>query len=153
MTARGFAAPFALVRLAQVMTGLLLGFAALAKLGDLAGLALEVHNFQLVPGATENLVAIVVPWIELLAALALVTGLHARGGAAVAAALLVVFTLAVAIALARGLDFECGCFGTASASRIGVAKLLQNLGMLALAIVGALPAAHTAHAVPIVEAP
>ena len=47
-------------------------------------------------------------------------------------------TLAVLAALLRGLDIECGCFGTADASRVGVVKVLENFGMLALAVLASL---------------
>jgi uncharacterized membrane protein YphA (DoxX/SURF4 family) len=127
------------VRIAQIVVGVLFVWAALAKLGNLAGFALQVHNFRVVPVALENLIAMTVPWIELVAGLALVTGIRRRAAAVVASTLLAVFTIAVLAALARGLDIECGCFGTSDASRVGVAKVLQNLAMLAAAIVAAAP--------------
>ena len=124
------------VRICQFVLGGLFVWAGLAKLGDPRSFADQVHNFRLVPVALENLVAMTLPWIELLAGLALITRLRARAGAATASILMAVFTLGVAIAFARGLDVECGCFGTADASRVGVLKLLENLGMLALGLVG-----------------
>jgi hypothetical protein len=55
---------------------------------------------------------------------------------------MVVVTAAVAVALARGLDIQCGCFGTASAGRVGIEKLFENLAILSAAAVGTLlPAA------------
>jgi uncharacterized membrane protein YphA (DoxX/SURF4 family) len=123
------------IRAAQCVIGVLMLWAALAKLGDLRSFALQVHNFRILPLALENLVAMTLPWIELLAGLSLVLGTRPRSGAVVAAGLLSVFTVAVGLAILRGLDFECGCFGTADASRVGVVKLAQNLGMLAVAVV------------------
>ncbi len=123
---------------AQILLGLLFLTAALAKIVDVASLAKEVHNFHLVPLWSEHLLAMMVPWIELVAGLALVLGIRPRAGAWVAGALLVAFTIAIVAAMARGLDFACGCFGTADATRIGWAKLAENLGMLALAAVGSL---------------
>ena len=38
----------------------------------------------------------------------------------------------------RGLDIECGCFGTSDASRVGTAKLIENVGLLALAVIASL---------------
>ncbi len=122
-----------LLRALRLALGVLFLVAALAKIGDAASFAREVHNFRLAPLWSENLVAIVLPWIELVAGLALVTGLKARAGAFVALALMAGFTLAVGIAWARGLDFECGCFGKAIASRIGAAKFAQNTGWTLLA--------------------
>jgi uncharacterized membrane protein YphA (DoxX/SURF4 family) len=124
-------------RLAQIAVGGVLAWAALAKLGDPGGLADDVRRFQLLPEHAANLVAIVLPWVELAAAAALLTGLRARGGAVLAVALLATFTVAVGAAIARGLDFRCGCFGTADATRVGWAKLGENLGWLALALLAA----------------
>ena len=47
------------------------------------------------------------------------------------------FTLGVLSAVARGLDFECGCFGTSDASRVGLQKLLANTGMLVVSVLAA----------------
>jgi uncharacterized membrane protein YphA (DoxX/SURF4 family) len=127
----------ATIRTAQVVIGVLLAVAALAKLGDVKAFALQVHNFRILPVALENLVAITLPWIELVAALALMLGVRARSGGYVATALMAVFTVAVVAAVARGLDFECGCFGTADSTRVGGTKIAQNLGMLAVACMSA----------------
>ena len=40
--------------------------------------------------------------------------------------------------LARGLSFDCGCFGKSGAANLGAQKLLENLGMLALGVVASL---------------
>jgi uncharacterized membrane protein YphA (DoxX/SURF4 family) len=119
---------------AQVVLGLLFLAAALAKIVDPASLAKEVHNFHLVPFWSEHLVAITLPWVELVAGLSLVLGIRARAGAWLAGALLVGFTVGVALAMARGLNFECGCFGTAGGTRVGWAKLGENLAMIVLAV-------------------
>jgi uncharacterized membrane protein YphA (DoxX/SURF4 family) len=123
---------------AQVVLGLLFVYAALAKIVDVADLATEVHNFRLVPLWSEHLIAMTLPWIELLAGLALVLGTSPRAGAWVAGALLVVFTAGVIVAMARGLDINCGCFGTSTVTRVGWAKLGENVGMLVLAGLGSL---------------
>ena len=142
-----------LVRAAQVVTGVLFGWAALAKIGDLGAFALQVHNFRLLPIAAENLVAMTLPWIELTAAMALVLGVRPRAGAWVSGVLLAVFTVGVALAMARGLDFECGCFGKASSTRVGWGKLVENLGMLALAAVATLRPARLLESGGAVSAP
>jgi putative oxidoreductase len=123
---------------AQVVLGLLFVYAALGKLVDVTSLAREVHNFHLAPLWSEHLIAMTLPWIELMAGLALVLGVSPRAGAWVAGALLVGFTIGVVAAMARGYNFTCGCFGTANATRIGWAKLVENAGMLALAAIGSL---------------
>lgn len=125
---------------AQIIAGLIFLAAALPKIADLAGFAGSVHNFHLEPlipvGAT-NVFALTIPWVELIAGLALVAGVRPRAGAYVYTALLMVFTIAVVAALGRGLSFECGCFGKAGAGTIGAKKLAENVVMLALGVVAA----------------
>jgi uncharacterized membrane protein YphA (DoxX/SURF4 family) len=121
---------------AQIILGLLFLAASLAKIVDVTSLASQVHNFHLIPLWSEHLVAMTLPWIELMAGLALVLGIRARAGAWVAGALLLAFTFGIVLAMARGLNFECGCFGTADGTRVGWTKLGENLGMLALAALG-----------------
>ena len=126
------------IRVSQILIGALFCVAALAKLGDLPAFAEQIHNFRLLPWGLENLSAILLPWIELVAGLALVLGVRPRSGGAVASALMAAFTLAVLIAMARGLDIECGCFGTGDATRVGLLKVLENSAMLALALLASL---------------
>jgi putative oxidoreductase len=122
--------------IARIAIGLMLLVAGLSKIGAEQTFATQIHHFRLVPLGLENLLAMTLPWIEIAAALAILLGIHPRAGSAVGAALLAVFLVAVAAALARGLDIECGCFGTGDGSRVGLSKLLQNLGLLAIAMVG-----------------
>lgn len=129
-----------LIRLSRIAVGVVFVAAALAKIGDPAAFATQVHHFRLAPLVSENAIAVLLPWVELLAGLALVLGIRARSGAWIAAALMAAFTLAVVSAMARHLDFECGCFGTANATRVGLTKLLENLGLLALSLVASLRA-------------
>jgi uncharacterized membrane protein YphA (DoxX/SURF4 family) len=125
------------VRVCQVVIGALFAWAALAKLGDIPGFARQVHGFRAVPLAMENLVALTLPWIELVAALGLTMGVRARASAIVVLGMLATFTVAILAALARGLDIDCGCFGTADAARVGAVKVMQNAGMLVVAAVAA----------------
>jgi putative oxidoreductase len=133
--ARVVASPV-LIRPCRIALGLVLLAAALAKIGDPAALATQIRHYHMMPAGPENLLAITLPWIELLAGLALVLRFHARPGAWLAVAMMVVFTFAVAQAMARGLNFECGCFGAGDATRVGVKKLLENLALTAVAMVG-----------------
>ena len=123
------------VRSCQVATGIVMLAAGIVKIGDLNAFSSSVHNFRIAPIWSENLVAMTLPWVEVVAGLALVGKWRVRAAASVALGLMVVFTVAVAAAWARGLDFECGCFGKATAGAIGGKKLLENLGLTALALV------------------
>jgi len=136
-----------LVLVAQVAVALVFLVAALAKIGDAATFARQIHYFRLLPPPLENLMAMTLPWVELTAALAIVFRIRPRAGSVVIAGLMGLFVFVVAAALARGLDIECGCFGTADASRVGTTKLLENVGLTALALIASLrPAERVAAA-------
>lgn len=125
------------VRLARVAIGLVFVVAALGKIGDVSAFAGQIVNYRLMPLGSVNLLAITLPWIELLAGLGLVLGVRPRAGAVIVLVLMAIFTVAVGSAWARGLDFECGCFGKASAAVIGARKFAENVGLTALAAIAA----------------
>lgn len=125
-------------RVAQLGAGVIFIASALPKIADLNAFAGSIHNFHMepvIPTAFISVLAMTIPWIELVAGLALVSNFKPRAGAFVYTGLMVVFTVAVAVALARGLSFECGCFGKAGAGAIGAKKIVENLAMIALGIV------------------
>jgi uncharacterized membrane protein YphA (DoxX/SURF4 family) len=130
-----FANPI-LIRSCRIVLGALLIVAGLAKIGGPEAFARQIENFDVLPIGSENLLAIVIPWIEVVAGLALMAGVRARSAAWLGLGLMLVFDIAVVQAMARGLDIECGCFGTASATRVGLAKLGENLALTALAALG-----------------
>jgi uncharacterized membrane protein YphA (DoxX/SURF4 family) len=128
-------------RAAQIAAGLIFLAAALPKIADLPGFAASVHNFRLeavIPMAATNLLAMTIPWVELVAGLALVTGVRPRAGAMVYTVLLAVFTIGVMQAMARGLSFDCGCFGKTGSATIGARKLVENLAMMAVGVIAAI---------------
>jgi len=127
-----------LVRAAQLAIALVFLVAALAKIGEAGPFARQIGYYRLLPFGLENLFAITLPWIELVAALALLLRFRPRAGAVVIAGLMGLFVFVVASAVARGIDIECGCFGTADGSRVGTAKLLENVGLLAVAAIASL---------------
>ena len=136
---RGFLGHPTVRRGAQLIAGVIFLAAALPKIADLSAFATSVHNFHLepvVPVALTNILAMTIPWTELVAGLALIAGVRPRAGALVYTGLMVVFTIGVIAAMARGLSFECGCFGKASASTVGAKKLVENLAMLAVGVIG-----------------
>lgn len=117
-----------------VVAGLFL-YAAVGKLLDVQTFAVDVTNYRLLPDVAATFVAVVLPSIEVVIAVALVTGLGGRGAALLAAALLAGFTAGMVQALARGIDLECGCFGRAATATVGGWTIARNVGLTALALV------------------
>jgi uncharacterized membrane protein YphA (DoxX/SURF4 family) len=93
------------------LLGLLLLWAALSKLGNLQEFYGELLSYRLLlPEFLLRLVAITLPWLELLCGLMLVANVFTRPVLAWAAALFIAFSLATGQAWLRGLDISCGCF-------------------------------------------
>jgi len=82
------------------------------KIIDPPDFAKIVYNYKLIPGGLINLVAIYMPWFELVAGLAVITGVGRRGGALGLGLICAVFIAALSYNLYRGHPTICGCFST-----------------------------------------
>ncbi len=96
-----------------------------------------VRAYDVLPAATVEVVAVVLPLLELALGLLLLVGAGTRAAAVLSAVLLVVFVAGVSQAWARGLSIDCGCFGGGGAVDPGrtayVQEILRDTGFLALA--------------------
>lgn len=103
-------------------------YAAVEKIIDPADFARSIENYRLFPAWSVGPLAITLPWLELWAALLLFRENWRRSAALILGIMLTAFMLAVGFNLGRGLDFECGCFG--SGGRRAGTKLLIQDGLL-----------------------
>lgn len=110
------------------------GFAKVTDLGDFRS---AVANYRLLPPALVPAVALSLPFAELTAAVLLVLGILPGIVAAVLAALLLCFAAAIAINLARGRTFDCGCAGSAPRT-INWSHVASNVCLAAVAVALAL---------------
>jgi len=100
----------------RLLLGAFFVYASLDKIWSPAAFAKIVYQWQVVGPVPSNLVAVTLPWIELLAGLLILVGAWRRESALVTALLLVVFLVAAAAVMARGIDVEnCGCVSVAKA--------------------------------------
>jgi putative oxidoreductase len=121
-----------LARAARVLLGALFLWASVTKVPDMAAFAESVANYRIVPPSLVPVVAVAVVGVEILAGVALMLNLWARGAALLLAGLLAVFTVGLASALARGIDLACGCFGGTDAATWWT--VLRDLALLAWAL-------------------
>ncbi|MBM3859669.1 MAG: DoxX family membrane protein [Verrucomicrobia bacterium] len=124
-------------RYGSVLLRLLLGgvfvVAGALKVLDPSAFATDVARYGLVPNALVNLVALALPWIEVLAGALLLAGCWRQPAALVIAVLNVIFLVAISVALARGLEV-CGCFGAAVARKASAWTLVEDAVLLAAAL-------------------
>jgi hypothetical protein len=92
-----------------VLGGLLL-WASLSKLANLQEFSSGLAGYQLpLPASALKLVAVVLPWLELLCGLMLLARVHLRAALLWTIVLFGSFALATGQAWARGFTISCGC--------------------------------------------
>jgi uncharacterized membrane protein YphA (DoxX/SURF4 family) len=122
------------VVVARVLLAGVFAAAAWAKLSDRPGTEQAARDFG-VPTAASSAVAFAVPVAELTVAVLLVFGGSVLVvGAVGAVVLLAVFTIAVAVSLARGRRPDCHCFGRVRVETVSSRTLVRNGVLLALAL-------------------
>jgi putative oxidoreductase len=124
--------------LARVAVAAIFVAAALPKILDPLGFAAAIRGYQVFPTWAEHGLAALVPMLELVAAIALVSGWRRRAGAILLGGLTLAFIALIASVIVRGIDVACGCFGhAAEAEAIGWPLLARDLGLLVLIAIAA----------------
>ena len=106
-------------------------YAGALKAMDPGRFLISVRSFQMLPDPYAAWLALSLPWLEIIAGLAVILGILRKGGLVLLNLSLVVFAVALSIAWARGLDVECGCFGGNGATAIIDALLRDGVLLLA----------------------
>ena len=121
----------------QLALGIFFVVASLPKLGDPPSFAHMVYNYRIVPGALINLMALTMPWVELLCGVALILGIWKDAARTLIALLLLVFIVAISINLVRNNAIDCGCFDVTAAGKTHEERIadmhfvvIRDLGML-----------------------
>ncbi len=106
------------------------------KIVSPADFAVDIATYQILPTVFINPMAIIMPWIELVAGLMIILSFRTRAAALLIAGMMFMFTVAVAIAVSKGLDMSCGCFASQGAvdDPISWKTVLRDLGWLAMAV-------------------
>ncbi|HJV33906.1 MauE/DoxX family redox-associated membrane protein [Geomonas sp.] len=110
-------------------------YAALVKIADPVGFAGSIAAYKILPYFASYLTAATLPFLELICGVLLVVGYRVKGGAVIIGLLNLVFIGALASAIARGLDIDCGCFKQGGAKTSPWLALLRDLVFLAMAAV------------------
>lgn len=114
----------------RVLVGGYFVYAAVPKIVEPLAFASSIAAYGLVPSFLVNAMALTLPWLELLCAIGLMVGWRIRLNAIFCAAMLAMFTGAVAYAVVLGLKIDCGCFGSAGGEEVSWTKVGKNLLML-----------------------
>ena len=122
-------------RVLTIALSLVFFAAGVLKILDPAAFAVSIARLRMVPMAVVGPAAILLPWIEVVAAAALFLPKYRDPAMKLLLALLGAFTLILGIALLRGTAASCGCFGKGDGvlNRADVA-VARNVVLIALAV-------------------
>jgi uncharacterized membrane protein YphA (DoxX/SURF4 family) len=111
----------------RIFLALIFIFAGIEKIGNPINFSIAISNYKLFPLTIINFSAVVIPWIEIISGILLMFGVSVKENAVIITSLLFIFTILIIISLFRGLNIDCGCFGTVLGSRIGLMKVGENI--------------------------
>ncbi|MGQ9672410.1 MAG: MauE/DoxX family redox-associated membrane protein [Candidatus Aminicenantales bacterium] len=98
----------------RVVVGGVFIWAGVLKIADPLEFAQSIKNYQVFSHNLAFFIALILPWVELISGGLLLLGLLKRSSALLISLLLVGFIGLVGLALLRGIDTSCGCFGSFS---------------------------------------
>jgi len=126
-----------LVILCRLVLGGVFIYASLDKIANPAEFAKAIGNYHVLPFGLENLLALFLPWLELITGILLIAGIMVDGATILIISMNIVFIFAISQALARGISIECGCFSvsTEGGSNIGFQTILRDFVYLIMAFI------------------
>ena len=134
--------------LPRLIVGALFIYTGAGKIAAPAKFAEEIRKYELAPVATTNLMALGLPWLEVLTGLGLIVGPFRRESRILIFALLFFFTLAKSYVLWQGRNIECGCVPSDSPLKFlfnGWTGVATNVACLGLLLLEGRLTARTAH--------
>lgn len=109
--------------LCRIVLGFAFILSAIPKLLMPYAFLSNVFGFELLGPNAGLLLAIVLPWLEIVLAVLLLADVFAVEAILVSAALAALFTFAQASAIHRGLEISCGCFSQVDPGQVSYVTL------------------------------
>jgi putative oxidoreductase len=89
-------------------------WAGVSKIIDPLEFAQNIANYRVFPAGISFFVALVLPWIEVICGVFLILGIFRYASALLLSGFLAVFLVLITATIIRGIDIDCGCFGSLS---------------------------------------
>lgn len=117
-----------LVTILCLVVGGVFIYASIDKIINPDAFARIIHNYRILPPQAINALAIILPWLELVTGICLMLGFKYRSANFLIFTMTIVFIIALGSAYLRGINLNCGCFSTASATKSNMlARIFEDL--------------------------
>lgn len=107
------------------IVGFVFLYAGVGKIVEPNSFAKEILNYKLIGEELSRIIAIFLPWLEVIIGIFLIFGIRLKTTSFISSVLLIGFTLGVLSAMLRGLNINCGCFAY-HIEYVGWKKILEN---------------------------
>lgn len=108
-------------------------WAGLLKIFDPLGFAEDIANFRVFPQWISFFLALILPWIEVISGVFLILGLFRHASTLILSLLLAAFLVLIVVSIMRGIDIDCGCFGSFS-QKVDYKLILTDCVLLFLSL-------------------
>lgn len=108
----------------RLAIGITFVYAAVDKIIHPDQFARIIYNYHQVPGQLINIFALFLPWVELITGILVIVGYWEKAAVVMIGGMLVMFVIALSIALVKGVNIECGCFSTTSKAKGPIKDLI-----------------------------
>ena len=119
----------------RLALGCLFLWSSLPKIRQPYDFLSSVYNYELVGPKLGVLVAMVLPWLELLVGICLIGGIFISGALLASIGMTAMFTFVLAWSLYQGLEISCGCFSASGGGFISYSTLIRACVILLFSIV------------------
>jgi len=118
----------------RIILSIVFVYASIDKIVHPQSFAQAVFNHQVLPEILINIIAIVLPWMELILGLCLLFNVWMNGASTLIAGLMFIFMSTITFNLLRGLDVGCGCFSTSTEESMNSLTLIRDMIFLCLSL-------------------
>lgn len=98
----------------RLVVGGMFIWAGVSKIIDPLGFAQNIANYRVFPEGISFFLALALPWIEVICGVLLILGIFCSASALLLSGFLAVFLVLSTVTILRGIDIDCGCFGSLS---------------------------------------
>jgi uncharacterized membrane protein YphA (DoxX/SURF4 family) len=122
----------------RLVVGVVFIYAAYPKIARPGDFAWNIAMYQYLHYSNVNMLAIILPWVEMICGVTLIVGLWTRGSAVVVCGMCVMFIIALVHAITHEIEMtSCGCFSQEGAKalaahreEVGTSLLYRDILML-----------------------
>ena len=127
----------------RIILGVVFIYASYHKILDPASFSNNIHNFHITDNLiwTENMAALIIPWLELIVGVFLIFGVFLEGATSITIGLYIFFIIILSQAVYRGIDVHCGCFKTEADAGVTdlrfelIKRIIEDFVLLGMAVV------------------